>query len=217
MYAQANPDSSFICRSREHKSESSAGIDDRVLMELFNSLVKDPDLVQFFENIPGLCKSSIVDNPLLRVTWFGKKKLYMAAKELLDRTWCSHFLSDSVKLRRVVACVNFADAARLQVVALSILYDISLQESHNSLRSVELGQLLRQGNRGLEKIGLCAQSVMAIWVNTPCSMSLFSGVFRWLSLGEETTHAKSRAIRPYSWRSVRCVGCVRDVALVYST
>jgi hypothetical protein len=54
---------------------------------LFNSLVKDPDLVQFFENIPGLCKSSIVDNPLLRVTWLGKKKLYMAAKELLDRTW----------------------------------------------------------------------------------------------------------------------------------
>jgi hypothetical protein len=38
-----------------------------------------------------------------------------------------------------------------------------------------------------------------------------NGVFRWLSLGEETTHVKSRAVlvRPYSWRSVRSAGYVR--------
>jgi hypothetical protein len=132
------------------------------LNRLFHDLIKDSDIVQFFENIPGFCRSSIVDNPRRCVTDLGTEKLHKAVKELLERTWSSNFLSYSEKMRRLVACVGFADAVRLPDVASSILKDIFPLDWPNAPRSVQIGQLLRsQGNRSLEKIGLCAQSIVA--------------------------------------------------------
>ena len=65
-------------------------------------------------------------------------------------------------MRRLVASVDFADAVRLPDVASSILKDIFPLDWPNAQRSIEIRQLLRgQGNRNLEKIGLCAQSVVA--------------------------------------------------------
>jgi hypothetical protein len=118
--------------------------------------------VEFFERIPGFGKSSIVDNPLQKVTNLGKEKLHKAVEGLLERTWPSDFLSDSEKMRRLVACVNFADTVRLPGIASSIFQDIFPQDWHNALRSVEVGQLLRnQVNRGQQKLALCAQSIVA--------------------------------------------------------
>jgi hypothetical protein len=95
------PDSSSIRRLKKG-SKSSAGVDDRVLDALFDSLIEDSDFVEFFERIPGFCKSSIVGNPLQKITNLGKEKLHEAVKELLKRTWPSN-VSHSEKMRR--ACL----------------------------------------------------------------------------------------------------------------
>jgi hypothetical protein len=133
-----------------------------VLDRLFKAIVKDSDFVQYLETIPGFCQSLVVDNPVLKVTSLATEKLHKAVDELLERTWSSKFLSRSEKLQRLAVCVNFADAARLSDVALSILREIFPQDRHNAMRSVEMGRFLRsQSNFTGQQIGLCAQSIVA--------------------------------------------------------
>jgi hypothetical protein len=132
------------------------------LDRLFKTLVKDSDLVQFFEIIPDFCRSSIVDDPRRKVTSLRKKcGLHGAVKGLLERTWTSHSLSDSEKMRRLVACVNFADAVRLSDVASLILRDDISRSWHKILQSVEMGQFLKSQSIRRENIGLCAQCIIA--------------------------------------------------------
>jgi hypothetical protein len=129
---------------------------------LFNDLIEDFDLVQFLEIVPGFCRSLLVDDPVRKITNLRREKLQTAVKELLERTRSSNFLPDSEKMWRLVVCVNVADAIRLSDVALSILKDIFLGDWHNSLRSVDMGKfLISQGNHGGQKMGLCAQSIVA--------------------------------------------------------
>jgi hypothetical protein len=146
----------------------SAKVDDRVLKKLFKRLIEDSDFVQFLDTIPGFCRSSVVRDPLIRVTKLGKEKICTGVKGLLERTWSSTSLSGPEKLWRLVVCVKFADAIRLSDVALSILRDIFPQDQHDVLQSIEMGQSLRRmGSRiqqdvGKEQeIGLCAQSIVA--------------------------------------------------------
>jgi Family of unknown function (DUF6535) len=175
------------------RSTSSAGVDDRVLDELFDSLVEDSDFVEFFETIPGFCKSSIVDGPIQKVTNLGKKKLHSAVKQLLNRTWPSNFLSDSEKMRRLVACVNLADAVCLPSIASTIFQYMFPRDWHNALRSVEMGQFLQNKvNRGQPKIALCAQSIVAgIISNVQGSND------RWVSLTADQLGESEDVIRGY--------------------
>jgi hypothetical protein len=118
--------------------------------------------VQFFESIPGFCRSSVVDDPIRRVANLGNEKLHNAAEKLLKCTWSSNFLSASEKTRRLIACVNVADAVRLTNVALSIFKHIFPRDQHEALRSVEMGKSLRsQGSTTQQEIGLCGQIIVA--------------------------------------------------------
>jgi hypothetical protein len=118
----------------------SEGIDDRVLNRLFRTVVpEDPDLVRLFESVPGFCRSSVINDPRRKITNLGKGKLYMAAMKLLERTWSPKFLPGSEKTRRLVACVDFADAVRLPDVTSSILESIFTRDWHHVLQSVETG------------------------------------------------------------------------------
>ncbi|KAH9967097.1 hypothetical protein BGW80DRAFT_725486 [Lactifluus volemus] len=109
--------------------KSTKEIDDRILGQIINALrPENSDLVRF-----------------------GKEKLGMAVKRLMERTWSSNSLADSDKIRRVVACVEVADAVRLSDVASSILEIVFSWDHHQFLQSVNLGRSLR--NQGQEKIG----------------------------------------------------------------
>ena len=142
--------------------KSTQEIDDCILNRVFGPLTGDSDLVRFLEDIPGFCRSSLVNNPQRRIINLGKEKLNMAVKKLMERTWSSNSLSDSDRIRRVVACVGFADAVRLSDVASSILEVAFPWDHHQSLQSVDMGRSLRnQGNGTQQKIGLCAQSIVA--------------------------------------------------------
>jgi Family of unknown function (DUF6535)/WW domain len=103
-----------------------------------------------------------------------KMKLKMAMKNLMERTWSSNSLSDLDKTRRVVACVELADDARLSDIASSILQVIFPCDQHQLLTLVEMGQSLRSRGNG---IGLCAQSVVAGIIS-----NVQPGDHRWIAL-----------------------------------
>ena len=116
--------------------KSAKDIDDRILDHIFRALrPENSDLVRF-----------------------GKEKVNMAVKKLVERTWSSNSLSSSDRTRLVVTCVEFAEALRLSDVASSILEVILPLDQHQLLTLVEMGRSLRtRGNR----IGLCGQSLVA--------------------------------------------------------
>jgi hypothetical protein len=151
--------------------------------------------VHFFEGIPGFCRSSIINyqDALRNITSLGKDKLHGTVKGLLERTWSSNSLSNSEKLRRVVACVNFADTARLRDVASLILKDIFPRDLHNALQSIEMGRLLRnQGNGDRQRIGLCAQSIVAGIIS-----NVESSNEHWVALAADQLGESEHAIRRY--------------------
>jgi hypothetical protein len=92
--------------------KSTMEIDDHILDQIFEALrPENLDLVRFR------------DEEI-------KMKLKMAMKNLMERTWSSNSLSDSEKIRRVVACVEFADSVHLSDVASSILQVIFPWDQH---------------------------------------------------------------------------------------
>ncbi|KAH9972283.1 hypothetical protein BGW80DRAFT_1507767 [Lactifluus volemus] len=135
--------------------------DVRILDRLFNAVVEDSDLVQFFENMLAFCKSKVVDHPLQKITELGSERLQTAMQKLLEHTWSSN-LTVSEKLRRLVVCVNFADTILFPSVTSSIFEHISTQDQHDALSYVEMWHLLRpKGRITGQKIGSCAQSIVA--------------------------------------------------------
>ncbi|KAH9972243.1 hypothetical protein BGW80DRAFT_381743 [Lactifluus volemus] len=147
---------------------STKEIDDRILGQIINALrPENSDLVRF-----------------------GKEKLGMAVKKLMERTWSSNSLADSDKIRRVVACVEVADAVRLSDVASSILEIVFPWDHHQLPQSVELGRSLR--NQGQEKIGLCTQSVVAGIIS-----KVKSGDHRWIALAADQLGKSEDVIRGY--------------------
>ncbi|KAH9972248.1 hypothetical protein BGW80DRAFT_1459873 [Lactifluus volemus] len=120
----------------------------------------------------------------------GKEKVIMAMKNLMERIWSSNSLSDSEKTRRVVACVEVADALRLSDVASSILEIIFPRDHHQLLQSVEFGRSLR--NQGQEKIGLCAQSLVSGIIS-----NVQSGDDRWIALAADQLGKSEDVIRDY--------------------
>jgi Family of unknown function (DUF6535) len=150
-------------RMAEKKVQNLASkIDGQVLKWIFDTVVEDHELAQFFESILGFCGSSKVKNPLHSLTNLGEGMLPSALTKFLERTWSSNFVSDSDKMQRLVVCVKVADVVRLPDVTLSVLKDIFPWDRHKVLRSVEMGKSLRRrGNRNQQEIGLCAQSIVA--------------------------------------------------------
>ena len=118
--------------------------------------------MQFFENILAFCQSKIVDDPLQKIAKLGSDRFRTAVQKLLEHTWSSNLLSVSEKWRRLVVCVNFADTIRLPKVTSSILEHVFTEDQHDTLRSVEMGHLLKPRNNTTgQKMGPCAQSIVA--------------------------------------------------------
>ena len=98
--------------------------------------MKDRELAQFFENIPGFC--TMRNHPFQSLVGLDKKKLSSDLLKILERTWSSNLISDSDKIRQLVTCVKAADAARLSMWLLEILKDIFPWDRHGVTRSFEM-------------------------------------------------------------------------------
>ena len=98
--------------------ESPSEIDARALMWTYESLDKDHEREQFFAGIPGFCSSTVVvREPLPSLNYLKSRGVAVALKWFLERTWSSHLLSKTIKIRRFVICIRAIDAAHISRTA----------------------------------------------------------------------------------------------------
>jgi len=135
--------------------------DSRILKWTIDALDDDNELEQFFEGIPGFFSSKLVEDPHRVIDELRHWMFADALSRFLDRSLTSNLLSESVKTRRFVICLNAADATFPDIVR-GFLHDILSGRWHGTLQSVEMGQHLRTRaiNRDRET-GLYTQCVVA--------------------------------------------------------
>jgi hypothetical protein len=123
----------------EFTSKRSSEIDDLILRRILLTLDEDHALENFFDAIPGFCKSKLSVMPLSSLV---RTKLRPALDGFLDRTLSSSLVSESVRAKRLITCLNAAHAAFGPSVVLRILGDIVNGRWIEALRSVEIGHAL---------------------------------------------------------------------------
>jgi hypothetical protein len=142
--------------------EHSPEIDGRILKWTFDSLDEDSELEKFVEGIPGFCSSQVVENPRRNLVQLGELELSLALNRLLYRTLTSDLVSESVKRARLVICVTAVEAAHFYFTARWMLRGIFEWGVSGVLRSVEMGQALKnRGYRSKQDYDLCAQGIVA--------------------------------------------------------
>ena len=140
-----------ITRGMEKESEQTAlnapsGIDGRALIWTYESLDEDHELEQFFAGISGFCNSTIVDDPQSSLDGLRNWRVASTLNGLLERTWSSNLVPETIKQRRLVTCIRAIDAAYLDRAAYVILMEF-FDGRPALLQSVELGHsLICRGN-----------------------------------------------------------------------
>jgi hypothetical protein len=179
--------------AKKTAQERSEELDNGILEWIFDAVVHDHQLTQFLENILGFCRSSVVKNPLLRVTSLGRERLTIAMMNLLERTWSSNFLPSSDKIQRLVVCVKITDLASLPLPSAvrSILVRIFGWDEYKVLQSIEIGQSLTSRNN-YNWNGLCAQCIVAAIIS-----NVQESDDRWIVLAADHLRTSEDLIRGY--------------------
>ena len=183
--------------AQETASALSAEIDRRVLRRTFDALDEDQELEQFFECIPDFCRSEVVDNPkqILAEMEMDGLGLTDALIQFWYNTRTSSFASQTVKKKRLVACVKVADLARLSRAAWEVLEDIFGRGVDGVLRSVEIGHSLgSRGNNNNEGSALCAQGIIAGII---ASVPVEERDYRWKALVMDQLDVSEDVLRDY--------------------
>ena len=156
----------IVKTAQETASKLSVDIDGRILKWTFDAVDEDHELEQFLEGIPGLCSSKVVVNPQHSLAKLGEWSLSSALMGFSDRTLSSNLVPESVKIQRLVICLNAANAAgfpdAVQDILRDILRDTLSGRCRGVLESVEMGHLLgRWRNSSDKKSAICSQSIVA--------------------------------------------------------
>ena len=174
-----------ITRGMEKEYEETAlkapsGIDGRALMWAFESLDEDHELEQFFAGISEFCNSTLVDNPHSSLEGLINLLVASALNGLLERTWSSNVVPETIKQRRLVTCVRAIDAAYLDPAAWTVFREFFANRPA-LFQSVELGHtLICLGNNDDGKSSFFSQVIISCIIsNVPQRNE------RWFSL---TTH-----------------------------
>jgi hypothetical protein len=135
--------------------------DARILSWMFETLDDDNQREQFFDCIPGFFSSKSVEEPHRVLDELRHWMFADALSRFLDRSLTSNLLSEPVKTRRFVICLNAADATFPDIIR-GFLHDILSGRWNGTLQSVEMGHHLRTWaiNRDRET-GLYTQCVVA--------------------------------------------------------
>ncbi|KAN0137369.1 hypothetical protein V8E53_004814 [Lactarius tabidus] len=162
--------SNLLMRAEEYASGLPSDIDHRALSWTFDSLDEDDDLEQFFDNVPGFCSSSALDNPVGSFIGENGTKLSNALTGLMDSTLPSSLVPESVKQRRITICTKAIRAANL-FGPWWILRRVLLGEWQPFLRSVDFGLFLKDWSRVDRPIttyySQCAVAVIISSVQAP--------------------------------------------------
>jgi hypothetical protein len=174
---------------QETGSDLSAEISSRIMTWTIYVLDEDKELEQFFEAIPGFCSSNVVRD-LGCVFSKLEKMLAEAFRRFMSRTLFSNLVLEADKRRRVFICAKAVDTAHLPYATLDILEIVFEHGVDVVLRSVEIGQSLRNG--GGQYPGLCAQTIVAGVI-----ASVPERDERWVSLVKEQLGISEEVLRDY--------------------
>jgi hypothetical protein len=130
--------------TEQKSSEPSQDIDAEVLGRMLIVVDQDDELEKLFDAIPGFCDSELVQKPLLpRVT----TKLQRSLDGLLDRTFSSYLVTESVRNDRLIICLDAAHSALGPNGVSEILDNFFRGRRDEALKSVEIGHsLVRWGH-----------------------------------------------------------------------
>ena len=126
--------------AEEIASKPSSEIDSLILERILLSLDEDAALETFFDSIPGFCHSNLTVLPL---SFPAPTRLRQALHGLLNRTFSSNSVSESVRANRLIICLNAAHAALGPSAVSGILDETFNGHLDEALQSVEIGHALR--------------------------------------------------------------------------
>ena len=126
--------------AKETASKPSSEIDALILERILPTLDDDHALGTFLDAIPGFCHSKLSYLPL---SYSIRQKLGQALDGFLDRTFSSSLISESVRVSRLITCLNAAHAALGPSTVLGILNNVLNGHWDEALQSVEMGHALR--------------------------------------------------------------------------
>ncbi|KAH9971352.1 hypothetical protein BGW80DRAFT_1513149 [Lactifluus volemus] len=154
----------IVKAAQESPSKMSAEIDNRVLKWTFEALDEDRELEQFFEGIPAFCTSQVVHEPRHILAQLNVKVFAAACDGFLIRTFSSHSLSERIKERRFILCMQAMDALNSSLFPPYGFFSqvFGPPAIDGVLQSVPIGQLLRSRCHSSKGISaLYAQTLVA--------------------------------------------------------
>ena len=128
--------------AEETVSERSPEIDIRILEWAIDALNEDDRVEKFFEAIPRFFDSTRVQPPNGHFPRALSTKFWEAMDAFLGRTLSSNSVFESVKIRRLVTCLNATNAIHGSYSVSKILYDIFEERWGQVLQSIETGHIL---------------------------------------------------------------------------
>ncbi len=136
-------------------------IDFDALWWTFESLDEDGELQQFFEGLPGLCKSKAIENALGDFINPNSRRLSDEMIGLMDRTMKSNLISESLKQHRITICTKvICDTGLIGVW--TFLSRVVLGGWDGFLRCIEFGTFSQGLTNSSNRVtAFCAQCAVA--------------------------------------------------------
>lgn len=128
--------------AEETVSERSSEIDLRILEWAIDALSEDDTVEKFFEAIPRFFNSDLVQHLDRDFPEALSRKFWRALDAFLGRTLLSNSVFESVKIRRLIICMNATNAIHGSYSVSKILYDILEDRWGHVLQSIETGHIL---------------------------------------------------------------------------
>ena len=123
---------------------------------------EDHELERFFSGIPGFRSSNVVKDPFPYLTEERKEGLFNAMTGLLDRTFASDLLPQTIKKRRAIICTKAIDPAHTPE-AFRVLNEILFQYQFSDPLVAEVVQIVRGWDMDNEN-GIGDAKALFIWI-----------------------------------------------------
>ena len=174
--------------SWEIASKRSSEIDSLILERILPALDDDSTLERFLDAIPGFCNSELTVLPL---SFRVQKKLRETLDGFLSRTFSSNLISESIRIGRLITCLDAAHAALGPNAVSRILDNMFNGHWDEALQSVEIGHALRLWDHSRDYDANVRQIVACIIARVQGRDD------RWTLLVKETFGVPDRVFRDY--------------------
>ena len=137
--------------AEETAMKSPSDIDTRAFMGTFDSLDEDHELESFYAGLPGFRGSKVVEDPLPNLTKDETRRLFSTLIGLLDRTFSSDLLSESVKNRRAIICAKAVDPADVPYAYSWMLNRVAFEPQYGQVQTAEIVPVVKGWDNGKDE------------------------------------------------------------------